>query len=84
MAENASGVGVSKFLDLKHLLNFELNLKFNGKDITGPIYVNQGESIEITWDNIEFEGATINYLADASENLIWRVGRYYDNRNGFQ
>lgn len=85
VAENASGVGVSEVLRLEAFIKLpELNLKFNGKDITGPIYVNQGESIEITWDNIEFEGATINYLADASENLeLWRVGRYYDNRNGF-
>lgn len=60
----------------------KLNVKYNGKNITGPITINQNQTLEFIWDNLAHSSGEVSYRANVSHDLkSWRIARLYDQRN---
>ena len=59
-----------------------LELKYNGKPIDGPIYINGDESIELTWNNLYHKSGNVLYRANITYDFEnWNIASFYDQKN---
>lgn len=83
LATDSKGSGFSTSIRIASYEKIDaLNLKYQGQAITEPIYVNQNEMIEFTWDNLTHSSGEVTYRANMSHDLkTWKIARLYDQRN---
>lgn len=83
VATSPSGSGATSNLRIEAFEKISgLNVLYNGKPITEPIYLNQNETLEVVWNNLTHSSGEVSYRAMVSHDMKdWKIARLYHQSN---